>query len=110
MLAQPRVDGDRAVNLAAAAEQAAQGELDLGGIAVGFRHAREDLGRMVEAIVDEVIEPDVVIARQSHGARRAVAAPEKPRGQAHQDEGQREEQWRQLEHGVETIAAMGDQR
>ena len=99
LLAQPRVDGDRAVDLATAAEQASERELDLGGVVVGFRHAREDLGGMIEAVVDEVIEAHVVIARQSHGARGAVAASEKPGGQAHQDEGQREEQRRQLEHG-----------
>src|SRR6516164_7794550 len=98
VFAQPRVNGDRAVDLAAPPEQAAESELDLGGIAVGFRHAREDLGRMVETIVDEVVEPDVVIARQAHRAGDTVTAAEKPGCQPHEDEGQRQEQWRQLEH------------
>ena len=90
MLAQPRVDGDRPVDLAAAPEEAAQGELDFGGIAVGFRHAREDLRGVVEAVVDEMVEALVVVARQAHGARGAVAAPEKLGGEPHEDEGQRQ--------------------
>src|SRR5215469_5212206 len=98
VIAQPRVNGDRAVDLAAPPEQAPESELDLGGIAVGFRHAGEDLGRMVETIVDEVIEPDVVIPRQAHRAGYAVTAAEKPGCQPHEDEGQRKEQWRQLKH------------
>ena len=79
-------------------EQAPESELDLGGIAVGFGHACEDLSRVVETIVDEVIEPDVVIARQAHRAGYAVTATEKPGRQPHEDEGQCQEQWRQLEH------------
>src|SRR6516162_1349935 len=98
VFAQPRVNGDRAVDLSAPPEQAAESELDLGGIPVGFRHAREDLGRMVETVVDEVIEPDVIIAGQAHRAGYAVTAAEKPGCQPHEDEGQRQEQWRQLEH------------
>ena len=73
--------------------------MDLGGIAVGLRHACEDLRRVVEAIVDQVIEADVVVARQAHGARGAIAATEEPGSQTDQDEGQRQQQWRQLEHG-----------
>ncbi len=79
VLAQPRMDGDRAVDLAAAAEQAPERELDLRGIAVRLGHAREDLGGMVEAIVDQVVEADVVVARQAHGACRAVARPRNKR-------------------------------
>ena len=93
------MDGDGAVDLAAAAEQAAQGELDLGRVAVGLGHAREDLGGVVEAVVDQVVEADVVVARQPHGARGAVAPAEKPGRHADQDEGQGEQEWRQLEHG-----------
>src|SRR5215472_4735576 len=44
VVAQPRVDGDRALDLAAPPEQAPESELDLRGIAVGLGHAREDLG------------------------------------------------------------------
>ena len=98
LIAQARVNGDRAIDLAAPAEQAPESELDLRGIALGFRHAREDLGGVIEAVVDEVIEADVIIARQAHGAGGAVAAAEKPGREAHQDEGQRQKQWRQLEH------------
>src|SRR5262249_13826516 len=67
-------------------------------ITVGLRHARENLRRMVEAVVDQMIEPDVVVPWQTHRAGDAVATPQKPGRQPHQDEGQREEQWRQLEH------------
>ena len=75
LLSQAGMDGDGAINLAAAAEQASERELDFGRIAIRLRHAREDLGGMIEAIVDEVIEADVVIARQTDGARGALAAP-----------------------------------
>jgi len=90
VIAQPRVNGDRAIDLAAPPEQAPESELDLGGIAVGFSHAREDLGRVVETVVDQVIEADVVIARQAHRAGGAVTAAEKPGRQADEDEGQRQ--------------------
>ena len=93
------MDGDRAVDLTAAAKEAAKRELDLGGIAVRLGHAREDLGGVVEAVVDEVIEAHVVVARQAHGTRGAVAAPEEIGGEADQHEGQRQEQRRQFEHG-----------
>ena len=98
VVAQPRVDGDRPVDLAAAAKEAAERELDLGRIPVRLRHAREDLGGVVEAIVDEVIEALEVVARQAHGARGAVAAPEEIGGEADQHEGQRQEHRRYFEH------------
>src|SRR5579883_947692 len=55
LLAQAGVDRNRAIDLAAAAEEAAERELDLRRIAVRLRHAREDLDGMIEAVVDEVI-------------------------------------------------------
>jgi hypothetical protein len=64
---------------------------------------------VVEAIVDEVIETDVVVARQAHGARRAVAAAEEPGRQPHQNEGEREQQGRQFKHGATTIAGPQDE-
>jgi hypothetical protein len=58
-------------------------DLDFRRIAVGLRHAREDLGGVVEAIVDQMIEADVVITWQSDCARRAITPPQYPRGEAH---------------------------
>ncbi len=107
MVAQARVDGDRAVDLTAAPEQAPERELDLGGISVRLRHAREDLRGVIEAVVDEVIEAFVVVTRQAHGAGRAVLAAEKIGGQAHYDEGQREKHRRQFEHAPETSRLRG---
>src|SRR4029077_19416973 len=49
VVAQPRVYGDRTIDLPAPAEQAPESELDLGGITVGFGHACEDLRGVVEA-------------------------------------------------------------
>ena len=45
------------------------------GIAVGLRHARKDLGCVVETIIDQMVEADVVITWQSDCPRRAIAAP-----------------------------------
>ena len=69
LLPQAGMHGDGAVDLPAPPEEASERELDFGGVAVRFRHAREHLRRMVEAIIDQVIEADVVIARQPHGTR-----------------------------------------
>ena len=75
VLAQPRMNGNGAINFAAPAKQAPEGELDFGGIALGLRHARKDLGCVVETIVDQMVEADVVITWQSDCTRRAIAAP-----------------------------------
>lgn len=74
LLTQAGMDGYGSVDLATAAEEASECELDLGGIAIRGRHAREDLRGMIETIVDEMIEADVVITRQTHGARCTHAA------------------------------------
>src|SRR3989440_641416 len=103
VIAQARMDGDRTIDLAAAPEQAPERELDLGGITVGLGHAGEDLRGVVETVVDEMVEADVVVARQAHGARRAVTAAEKIGGETDEDEGQRQQQWRQLEHLADDI-------
>jgi len=68
------MDGYGPVDLATAAKKASQCELDRGGIAIRGGHAREDLGGMIEAVVDEMIEPDVVIPRQTYRARGTHAA------------------------------------
>src|SRR5205807_2497172 len=82
VIAQARMKRDGAIDLAAAPEQASQRELHLGGIALSVGgHACEDLSGVIEAVVDEVVEAHVVVARQPHGARRAVAAAEKPGGE-----------------------------
>src|SRR5262245_50361281 len=80
VLTQAGVNRDCAIGLPAPTEQAAQSELDFRRIAVRIRHTREDLSRVVEAIVDQVIEADVVITRQSDSARRAIAATQYPGG------------------------------
>jgi hypothetical protein len=49
--------------------------LDFGRVAVRLRHAREDLGGVVKTVVDEMVEADVVITRQSDGSCSAIAAP-----------------------------------
>jgi hypothetical protein len=68
------MDGDRTVDFAPAPEKAPERELDFSRIAIGLRHPRENLGGMVESVVDEVIEADVVVTRQAHGTRGTVAA------------------------------------
>src|SRR6516164_6811449 len=98
VLAQPRVDSNGTIDLTPSAEQAAESELDLGSVTVRFGHAREDLSGVVEAVVDEMIEADVVVAWQAHRSGCAIAAAEKPGGQPYEDEGQRKKQWRQFEH------------
>ena len=74
LLTQAGMDGYSPIHLTTAAEKASQCELDLGGIAIRGGHAREDLSGMIETIVDEVIEADVVITRQTHSARCTHAA------------------------------------
>src|SRR6202521_1476709 len=103
VIAQARMDGDRPIDLPAAPEQASQRELDLGGIATRLGHAGEDLRGVIETVVDEMVEADVIVARQAHGARRAVTAAEKICGETDEYEGQRQEQWRQLEHLADDI-------
>src|SRR4029077_1757455 len=98
------MDGDRAVDLAATAKETAERKLDLGGIPVRLRHAREDLGGVVEAVIDEVIETLELVARQAHGTRSAVAAPEEIGGEADQHEGQRQEHRRYFEHAPARLA------
>jgi hypothetical protein len=67
--------GNGAINLTASAKQAAQGELNFCRVTVRLRHAREDLGGVVKTVVDEMVEADVVITRQSDGSCSAIAAP-----------------------------------
>ena len=76
------MNGNGAVDFAAPAKQASECKLDFGGIAIGLRHARKDLGRMVEAIVDQMVEADVIVSRQTYSTRRAVTAAEYPGGNA----------------------------
>ncbi len=97
------MDGNGAVYLAAAAEKAPERKLDFSGIAVCLGHTRENLSCVIEAIVDEVIEADVVIARQADSARGTHAATEEPSRNAYQDERQGEQKWGQLKHGVNDI-------
>src|SRR5207237_10710515 len=51
----------------------------------------------------EVAAASVRGARQAHGARRAVTAAEKICRETDEDEGQRQQQWRQLEHLADDI-------
>ena len=95
------MDGDGPVDFTAAAEETPERKLDLGGVPVRSCHAGEDLRGVIEAVVDEVIEAFVVIARQADGARRAVAATQKIGGQGHEAEGQRQKHRRQFEHAPE---------
>jgi hypothetical protein len=69
------MNGYGAINFAPAAKQTAKGKLDLRGIAVSLRHAREDLGCVVEAVVDQMVEADVVVTGKSDGSCSAMAAP-----------------------------------
>src|SRR6267378_3623060 len=103
VIAQARMDGDRPIDFPAAPEQAPQRELNLGGIATRLGHAGEDLRGVIETVVDEMVEADVIVARQAHGARGAVTAAEKICGETDEYEGQRQEQWRQLEHLADDI-------
>jgi hypothetical protein len=72
--------------------------LNLSRIVIGFRHAREDLGSMIEAIVDEVVQTDVVVPWQTHGTRGSHAAAKEPGGNANGYESQSEQNWGQLKH------------
>ena len=102
------MDGDGAVDLPAAPEQAPEGELDLGGVPIRLRHAREDLGGVVEAVVDQVIKTLEVVARQAHGTCGAVLSAEEKLGrQAHPHDGQPEKHRRQFEHAPETSRLRG---
>jgi len=82
------MDGDRPIDFPAAPEQAPQRELNLGGIATRLGHAGEDLRGVIETVVDEMVEADVIVARQAHGARGAVTAAEKICGKTDEYEGQ----------------------
>ncbi len=85
---------DGAIDLAAAAEKTPQRELDFGHVAVRFGHACEDLGRVLEAIVDEMVEAHVVVAWQAHRARRTITAPEEPGSGSDRDERESQEKRR----------------
>ena len=76
------MNGNSPINFAAAAKQASQGELNFRCVTVRLRHAREDLSRVVEPVIDQMVEADVVVARQSDCAGRAIAAPQYPAGEA----------------------------
>src|ERR1700733_126872 len=94
-----RMNGDRAVDLAAASKDAAQGELDFHRIAVDLRHARKYLGGAVKAVIDEVVEPDVVVARQPDRSCDASAVSKPPGDDADDEKCERQKQRRQLNHG-----------
>jgi len=79
-----------------------RGEVDR--IVIRLRHTRKNLSGMIEAIVDEVVQADVVITRQTHRTRSPNPPPEKPGSNAHGYESQRKKYWRQLIH-VRTITA-----
>jgi hypothetical protein len=100
------VDRNGAIHFSAAAEETSQCELDFGGVVIGLRHTREDLGGVVEAVVDEMIEANVVVAWQTHSACSTHPSPEKPGGSTNGDEGQREQKWRQLEHSAGDYRAL----
>ena len=89
------------VNFASPPEEAAQCELNFSRVPVGLGHAREDLGGVIESVVDEVIEANVIITRQAHGTRRSHATTEKPRSSTDGYECQREQKWGQLEHNAD---------
>jgi hypothetical protein len=61
---------------------------------------------VVEAVVDEMVEADVVIARQAHSARRSHPSPEKPGGSPDGHKGESEQKWRQLEHSAGDYRAL----
>jgi hypothetical protein len=107
LVTQTGMDGNSSIDFAPPPEEAAQCELNFGGIAVGLSHAREDLGGVIESVVDEVIEADVIVTRQAHGTRRSHAATEKPRSSADGYECQREQKWGQLEHEADDSSSKG---
>jgi hypothetical protein len=94
------MDGDRPVNFTPAPEKTPEGKLDFGGITVSLGHPGEDLGGVVKTVVDQVIQADVVVARQSNSPGRTHAATEKPGGNADEHEREGEQKWRQLEHAA----------
>src|SRR5450759_258297 len=96
--AQSRMYGNGAFNFAAASKQTAERELNLDRVAVNFGHTREDVGGAVKAIVDEVIEADIVVARQPHRARERPTMAKRPGDTTHDNECECQKQWRQLNH------------
>jgi hypothetical protein len=101
------MDGDSSIDFAPPPEEAAQCELNFCRVAIGLGHTREDLGGVIESVVDEVIEANVIITRQAHGTRRSHATPEKPRSSTNGYECQREQKWGQLEHITDDNSSKG---
>src|SRR5581483_9520605 len=61
---------------------------------------------VIEPVVDQVIQTNVIITRHAHGARRTIAAAEYPGGKTHRDEGECEQDWRQLDHDADDSSVV----
>jgi hypothetical protein len=59
------MDRNRAIHFAATAHQTTKCELNLSIVAL-CREARKNLRRPIVPIVDEMVETDEIVARQSH--------------------------------------------
>ncbi len=105
------MQSDRALNFTASPEETAERELNLGSVAAdgaallvlvqtGFHigHAREDLGGPIDAVVDEVIETDVVIAREANRTCDSTAPADVPGDGTDGDESEPQQKRRQVDH------------
>jgi hypothetical protein len=64
---------NRTINFTPSAKEAAECELDFCDVPVRLRHASKDLCGVVKTVVDEMVETDVVVAREPNGPGSAIA-------------------------------------
>jgi hypothetical protein len=98
------MQGNGAIDLATASEEASERELNFGGVAFLLSHTREHFGSVIDAVVDEMLEADVVVTRQSHRACDRALAADVPRGCAYEHECEAEQKWRQVDHCAPRLA------
>ena len=84
--------------------------MNFGRIVISLGHPRKNLGGVIEAVIDEVVQADVVIPRQTHGARSPDAPAEKPGSNANGYESQGQKNGGQFKHSYQTIAAAANNR
>src|SRR5690606_527269 len=92
------------LHLAATAKQAAQRQVQLGGIAVDLDQAGEDLDGLILLLVEEVVEALQIPSRQPGGgcaaATGALPAAQQPAGQR----SHRQQEPKQLQHQATSLS------
>ena len=97
------VHADRAIDLAATAEQVAEREMRFDGVAVDFGELEEDFDRLVLLLVEQVVEAAEVVRRQLAHARAGgafAAAPAEHPTRERRDRQQQEQQRQPTVHGA----------